>query len=134
MSKVLGVYKGVAGINNKVAPERQAYDFDAETVTSLEAAVDVFIDETGAVVSRGGEDRIISGSFHSLYKVESGFLVAEDRENDCALKHILIEDGAVKINGIKSGLAKGARFSYCEAGSKVLYTNGFQNGSLTQMR
>jgi len=113
------VIERVAGINNKL---------DTKSVKTLESghvyvaeAVNIDIDDTGAISRRCGRVSLSSVPSHSLYED----FVTQDRASDSALYKI---NQDYSLSGIRSGLMKGNRLSMVTVGSKTYYQNGAQSG------
>lgn len=126
------IYTGSIGINNTVAPHRLS--FDKETgVAALEAATDVLIDRTGEIVTLGGTTLIESGDFQHVFPGDNWGLVAKNRTSDTAIYQVLVSEiGAVTLNGILSGLTKGALIDFCRVNNSVFMTNTFMTCMITE--
>ena len=123
------LYSGGVGINNKVVSHR--LDFGESGVSALEDATDILVGRTGEVVTRRGTSLLEAGVFHSTFKTDGGFYVVKDRDSDSALYRAVVQsNGDITLNGIRSGLSKGNRMSFCVLGDKTYYTNGSDRGFL----
>ncbi len=120
------LYKQCAGINNKLDSTR----LRVGDVCDLETGDDVLIDKTGGIVSARGNSLLNAGAYHSGFDIGDGtFLAALDYSIGSALyKCIPKADGSLDINGLRSGMTKGARISYCWVDDKIYYMNGFEKG------
>jgi hypothetical protein len=122
--KNVTLFSGSSGINNIIDPVR--LKFDPETgIAELAEAVNVDIDDTGRISRRAGLMIIEEGQFHSVFCNGGDCFVANDRTDDSALYRVAAD---YSLSGVRSGLQKGARLSYCQIGDKTYYTNGYQNG------
>ena len=129
---IVPIYSGSVGINNKIPAHRLFYDRETG-VAALETAEDVLIDRTGEIVSRRGTNQLYSGSYHSLFPGMDWGLVAKDRDDDTAIYKVVVSGGgAVSLDGVASGFAKGRKFDFCRVIDAVFYTNGSENGMFTQ--
>ncbi len=115
---------GSTGLNNIVDPVRLKYDADTG-VAELAEAVNVDIDNTGRVSRRAGQETVSIGAYHSLFCDKADCFVVEDRAADAAIFKVATD---FTLSGVRSGLTKGARVSFCQIGGKTYYANGYQNG------
>jgi len=118
------ISSGFTGLNNKVDPVRLSYD-PKTGIGELAEAVDVDIDDTGRIVRRAGQTLLSSTSSHSVFCDEGDAFVVQDRASDAALYQI---STGFTLTGIRSGLTKGERVSFCQVGSKTYYSSRYQNG------
>lgn len=120
--------RGTSGLNNIVDPARLKYDKETG-IAELAEAVNVDIDDTGRISRRPGQTLLSSVVSHSVFCDKGDCFVAQDRESDAALYQVGTD---FSLTGIRSGLTKGARVSFCQVGAKTYYANGFQNGVITE--
>lgn len=115
---------GSTGLNNKVDAHRLRYDRDGG-VSDLAEAVNVDIDDTGAISSRYGHEQVASGEYHSLFRDLGDAFVIHERTSDAA---ILRFNTDFSLAGVRSGLTKGVRMSWAQVGGETWYSNGYQRG------
>jgi hypothetical protein len=115
-----------AGISNKVDSVR----LRVGDVCDLTTGTDILIDKRGGIVSARGNSLLNAGDYHSGFDIGDGtFLAALDYSTGSALyKCIPKTDGSLDINGLRSGMTKGARISYCWVDNDIYYMNGFEKG------
>lgn len=120
------LYKQCIGINNKVDPTRLSIG----DVCELETGDDILIDKTGSIVSARGNSLLNAGNYHSGFDIGDGsFLAGMDYSTGSALYKCMPQnDGSLVLTGLRSGMTKGARLSYCLVGDKIYYMNGFEKG------
>lgn len=119
-----------AGISNKVDSVRMRIG----DICDLSTGDDILIDKTGGIVSARGNDLIEAGDWHSGFDIGDGtFLAVKDYLTGSALyKCIPNGDGSLSINGLRSGMTKGARISYCWVNDNIHYMNGFEKGIVVE--
>lgn len=116
------------GINNKLDPKRLR-QYDPKTgVTDLAEGQNIDIDDSGQIQSRLGQIEYSAVASHSLFQNGGDAFVAQDRTSDTAIYRINTD---LSLAGVRSGLVKGAYISYAQVGAQTLYTNGYQNGVIT---
>lgn len=118
------LFTSASGLNNILDPVRLPYD-PSNGISDLSEAVDVAIDDTGRVSRRPGQTLLSAILSHSLFCDKGDCFVAQDRESDTALYQVAAD---YTLTGIRSGLMKGARISFCQVGGKTYYSNGYENG------
>ena len=120
------LYKQCIGINNKTDPTRLSIGESCE----LETGTDILIDKAGGIASTRGNSLVSAGNYHSGFDLGDGtFLAVMDYSTGSALyKCFPNVDGTLTISGLRSGMTKGARNSYCWVDGKVHYMNGFEKG------
>jgi len=124
------VFNGSIGLNNKITPHRLPYTDDG--VSALEHAMNVYIDETGELVSAKGRRKVKDGVFHSTFETVDGFYVVQDLEASSSLFRAVPDAaGDLTLIGIRSAMTKGRRVYYHELDGRVYYSNGIDNGFLT---
>lgn len=123
----MNIFTATTGINNKLPAVRRPVEGG---VVTLEATSDVVIDKSGALYSRGRGEKVIDGSFHSLYEVDGGFIACKERTSDAALMYLAVSGSSVTEHGIRSKLTKGSRVSYTKIGETIYYMNGYESGQL----
>jgi len=129
---LLKLFNGALGINNKVPAYRLPYSQETG-VAALEAATDVMVDRTGAITGRLGSEEIEAGDFHSLFPGKEWGLVAKDRTSDTALYRVTVsETPTITLNGIWSGMVKGAWIDFCRVNNAIFFTNGYGTGMISQ--
>jgi hypothetical protein len=124
MAQKMTIFRGTTGLNNKVDPVR--LKFDPQTgIQDLAEAINIDIDLTGRPSRRKGYIQLRSDPAHSLWS--NGDLC------------FYVSDGSLyRLNsdwsrtGLRSGLVPDARMSFCAIGPNVYYTNGVQNGRITE--
>lgn len=120
------ILKGALGLNNIIDPLRHQYDPETG-VGFLAEAVNVDIDDTGYISRRPGQTLLSAGSFHSVFCDDGDCFVVQDRTADAAIFKVNTD---YSLTGVRSGLTKGARVSFCQIGSETYYTNGYQMGRI----
>jgi hypothetical protein len=118
------ILKGTSGLNNIIDPLRHPYNPETG-VGFLAEAVNIDIDDTGGISRRAGQVLLQSGNFHSLFCDKGDCFVVQDRADDAAIYKVGTD---YSLSGVRSGLTKGARVSFCQVGAKTFYVNGHQNG------
>ena len=116
--------EGTTGLNNIVDPVRLKYD-EKTGVGELAEAVNVTIDDTGRITRRPGQTILTGYPSHSIFCDKGDCFVVRDRDTDAAIYQIGTD---FSQTGVRSGLTKGARVSFCQVGGKTYYANGVQNG------
>jgi hypothetical protein len=115
------IYRSSSGINNRVDPVRLKYDPE-QGLCELAVAVNVDIDQTGAISRRAGRTKVTSlVRPHSLWS-NGGlcFVVSEDT--------LYQVNSDYSVRTIVSGLAVGARMSFAWFAGMVFWMNGKQCG------
>jgi len=115
---------GSSGLNNIIDPVRLKYSSDTG-VSELAEAVNVDIDDTGRISRRPGQEIVFAEVSHSLFCDTGDCFVIQDRTADAALYKVGTD---LSLTGVRSGLMKGAKVSYWQAGTKTYYSSTFQNG------
>jgi len=118
------ISSGFSGLNNKVDPTRLKYDKDTG-IGELAEAVNVNIDDTGRIGRRAGQVSLSAVVSHSLFCDKGDAFVVQDRTSDSAIYKIGTD---LSLTGIRSGLEKGARISFCQVGDLTYYSSPYQNG------
>ncbi len=118
------LFTGATGLNNILDPVRLPYNPESG-ISDLSEAINVSIDDTGRVSRRPGQTLLSDVISHSLFCDKGDCFVAQDRLSDTALYQVATD---YTLTGIRSGLTKGARISFCQVGSKTYYSNDYQNG------
>jgi len=118
------ILKGALGINNIIDPLRHPYNPETG-VGFLAEAINCNIDDSGMISRRAGQTLLSAVSSHSIFCDKGDCFVVQDRVGDAALYQVGTD---YSLAGIRSGLTKGARVSFCQVGSKTYYSNGYQNG------
>jgi len=121
------IFKGALGINNKIDPIRHAYNPDTG-VGFLQEAINCDIDDSGMISRRSGQIELSNVPSHSVFCDGGDCFVVQDRTTDAALYQVGTD---FSLTGIRSGLIKGYRVSFCLVGDKTFYTNTVQNGVIT---
>jgi hypothetical protein len=120
VSKLVPVFRGAAGINNRVDPVRLRYNPETG-ISDLAAAVNVDIDDTGRISRRKGfTSRLTLTDPHSLFHegTDTLFVVGD------ALA-VLNEDYTwTPIRNVTPGLP----MAYAQVADRVYYCNGVQRG------
>lgn len=119
MAKLVPIFKGTSGINNKTDPVRLAYNPETG-IQDLAAGVNVDIDRTGRISRRKGCKLVLQKSAHSLFPCRNYCLfvssdalcVLEPDYSWAAIRNITI----------------GARMSYVQVGNSIYYANGYEKG------
>ena len=124
MRNPLTIFTGTPGLNNRVDPVR--LKIDRETgIAELAEAANVTIDDTGRVSRRPGSTIEHLGVYHSIFCDKGDCFVVKDRTSDAAIYQIGTDKS---LTGVRSGLQKGERISFCQVGSKTYYSSRYQNG------
>jgi hypothetical protein len=120
--KPITIFQGSSGLNIVDDPVRIEQTRGGRV--DLQVAVNVFIDQSGRVLSRRGTSLLQSGSYHSLF-CDGGdcFVIQGDT------MYRVAEDGS--LSSIKTGLHE-SRMSYAQAGDRTYYANGFDRGIIYQ--
>jgi len=118
------LFTGSTGLNNIIDPVRLTYS-QTTGISELAEAVNVYVDDTGRVSRRPGQSLLSAVSSHSVFCDKGDCFVVQDRESDAAIYQVGTD---FSLTGVRSGLTKGARVSFCQVGSKTYYANGYQNG------
>ncbi|MGO9370680.1 MAG: hypothetical protein ACLQBD_01110 [Syntrophobacteraceae bacterium] len=128
MAEVI-LFRSTKGINNRVDPVRLKWDTDPRSpnagVVELAAAVNVDIDQTGAIRRRGGRTRLTSlAQPHSLWS-NGGlcFVVSEDT--------LYQVNSDYSVRPLVSGLTIGARMAFAWFAGSVFWMNGKQCGIIS---
>lgn len=126
------LYKGTDGINSVSSPLRikQGRGKLEGGIVELAAAVNVYVDDSKMVRRRRGATLLEEGIFHSLFCGENGeCFVAQDRTSDAAIFKVLVSSASqIILEGVRSGLTKGARISWEQISTDTFYSNGTENG------
>jgi hypothetical protein len=120
------IFARCAGINNKLDPKRLR--LNVEGVTDLVEGVDVDIDDSGQVSRRNGRESLSSVASHSMFQDGGDCFVVQDRTSDSAIYKVQVD---FTLAGVRSGLTKGRKVSFCQVGEKTYYSNGVENGVIT---
>jgi hypothetical protein len=118
-----------SGINN-VDPSYRLFpmsvDRRREDIFPLKEAMNVDIDNTRAIKSRPGYDKVLTGSdIHSLWSDDKTCLFVDGT--------VLYQmDDVYTKTAIKTGLTASARMSYVPVNDRIYYTNNFQIGYLKE--
>lgn len=118
------ILKGALGLNNKIDPLRHKYNPDTG-VGFLAEAINCDIDDSGMISRRSGQELVSAISSHSVFCDKGDCFIMQDRESDAALYQVGTD---FSLSGIRSGMTKGARVSFCQVGDKTYYSNYYQNG------
>jgi hypothetical protein len=121
---LFNLLSGSTGLNNIVDPVRLQYD-PKTGVAELAEAVNVDIDDTGRISRRPGQSLLDAGVYHSAFCDKADCFVVEDRATDAAIFKVATD---FSLSGVRSGLTKAARISFCQVGGKTFYVNGYENG------
>lgn len=114
---------GFAGIRNTVAPERVRGTPGRDgSLVDLVAAVNVDLDDSGALARRAGQQLVVAGAAHSLWANDDDCLFVQDGRlyrlhRD--LSHTLLADGLAA-----------APLSYVAVNGRIYFSNGVQSGVL----
>ena len=130
------IYDGAIGLDNRTPAHRIEWHPESG-FAALECCENFAISKTGEAVTMGGYQAVETGSFHSLWygkKPMQFAVVAKDRTGDTALYRIDVSKmtGDVSLPGIRSGLAKGKKFSYARHDSNIFYSNGVDYGVIKE--
>jgi len=118
------ILKGASGLNNIINPLRHQYNPETG-VGFLAEAVNCSIDDSGMISRRAGQTLLSAVSSHSVFCDKGDCFVVQDRATDAALYKVGTD---FSLTGVRSGLTKAARTSFCQVGLKTYYSNAFQNG------
>lgn len=118
---------GSTGLNNKVDAHRLPYNRESG-VSALAEAVNVDIDDSGAICRRLGQELVSAGVYHSAFCDGGDAFVVHDRTNDAAIMRVNTD---FSLAGVVSGLSKGVRVSFAQVGGQTWYSNGIQHGVIT---
>lgn len=120
------ILKGALGINNKIDPLRHQYNPDTG-IGFLAEAINCDIDDSGMISRRPGQVEISDLVSHSVFCDKGDCFVMQDRtvQNDAALYQVGTD---LSLTGVRSGMTKGAKVSFCQVGAKIYYSNNYQNG------
>lgn len=121
------IINGTTGLNNKVDPTRLKYDPETGVV-ELSEAVNCDIDDTGAISRRAGQEKIYSSPSHSGFCDGGDAFAVVERTSDAAIFKLNTD---FSLSGVRSGLNKGLRVSFCQVGGKTYYSNTVQNGVIS---
>jgi len=122
------IIKGAFGINNKIDPMRHQYNPETG-IGFLAEAIDCDIDDSGMISRRNGFAEVSANYSHSVFCDRGDCFVAQDRVSDTAIYKIGTDFSLV---GVRSGLTKSNKISYCQVGQKTYYSNGVQNGVIIE--
>lgn len=98
-------------------------------IVELATAKNVYVDDALMVWRRKGYSLLDSGDFHSAFCAGGDCFVVQERTNDAAI--MSVTPGAVNtviLEGVRSGLSKGARMSWTQVNADTFYSNGKENG------
>jgi len=115
------VYRGGRGLYTRVDPARLQFT-DTEGVAGLAYAVNVIVDDSYRVSRRGGFTSVSSTAYHSPFKVTSTTFLAVVGTD---LRLVNISDHTYTS---LATVTAGAKVSYVQVGSKIMYSNGYENG------
>jgi len=104
------------GLKNTVSSERLAPG-------DLEAAVNIYLDDTGRAARRDGLTEVLAGASHSLWSDKDVCLFAQGS----SLKRLLYDGSAVTVRSDMGG----GRVSYHRIGDSVFYSDGVVTGEYT---
>lgn len=120
----INIFSGTSGLNTKLDPVR--IQFNPETgISDLAEAVNITVDDSGRASRRPGRILLQEGIFHSLYGNGSFGFVVQERVDDAAIMQISTD---YSLSGVRSGLTKNLRTSFCLVDDKIFYSNGIENG------
>lgn len=125
MIEPIKIISKCAGINNKIDSKWLRQNDPQTGLTDLAEGVNVDVDDAWKLSVRLGQESISTNASHSLFCDGGDCFVALDRTNDAAIYRI---NNDFSLTGVRSGLIKGAYFSYVQVGARTFYTNGTQNG------
>lgn len=120
------VIEKCAGINNIIDAKRPTLS-GAEHLYVAEA-VNVDIDDSGGISVRCGRIPLSIVDSHSLFRDGGDCLVVQNRTDDSAIYKLQVD---FTLAGVRSGLTKGNKVSFCQVGAKTYYANNVQNGVIT---
>jgi hypothetical protein len=126
MTTDITIFTSTIGINNLVDSTR--IEFDGKGLIGLEVASNVYVDDNGLLKTVPDSSVEISGAFHSLYPVDSGFYVVNDRTSDSVIYYVTLSSGQFTFQNVVTGLSKGVKVSFAKLGDRVYYTNGTNRG------
>ena len=119
MAKPLTVFRGSAGLNNKVDPVNLHYDPDTG-VSELAVAYNVDIDRRGRIARRKGFRKVHAAAVHSLF-CDGGHCLFVSGD---ALKRLNPDYTATALRAVTPG----ARMRYVQVDGDIYYANGFEKG------
>lgn len=123
---MIPLYRGTVGLDTRARPEDLAYSRESG-VMALAKAVNVKLERTGD--GRGRISRVHGYTEHTAGQFHSGFRDGGDAfvGKGTALYRFLRDK---TLQGVRSGLT-GARIAYAQHGNDTWYSNGTQNGVIT---
>lgn len=126
------LYRGSYGLSNRVPPE--LIPFNADTgVAGLQRADNVLIGEAGQLYCRMGSRQVFTGSCHSLYPVQGGFVFVQEREEGSFLSLALVDlDGSLIVSEIKQLDSKGDWLSWFEVSGEYWYSCEGERGIVSR--
>jgi len=119
MSRLVSIYKGTTGIDNKVDPVRLEYDPE-RGVKELAAGVNVDVDRTGRISRRKGYTLKLEKDCHSLFPC-IGYALFVSGDALCVL------EPSYAWSAIRN-VTVGARMRYVRAGRDTYYLNEHERG------
>ncbi len=129
MSKLLTVMKGSTGQNNRVDPVRLKFDPDTGMV-ELSETKNVDIDDTGRISRRLGQT-IISSLPSQVWCDKAAGFVVQQRTSDAAIFQ-LNPDATIPASPVVSGLVKGERIGFWQAGVKTYWSSLSAHGVIEE--
>ena len=124
---IVRIFSGTSGLNNIVDPVRLKWSLETGFV-ELAESMNIVIDDSGRISRRAGSTLDHVGTYHSIFCNKGDCFVVHDRTSDAAIMQLGTDKS---LTGVRSGLTKGARISFCQVGAKTYYSNGYQNGVIT---
>lgn len=118
------IFRGTSGLNTVADPAR--IPMTKSVINDVAEAVNVTVDNHARVSRRKGFTSVQSGSFHSLYCDGGDCFVAKSFASGG--DSIYRIDTSYAIQGIRSGMTRGARVSWKQVGDEIYYCNGFERG------
>lgn len=121
MSEYVPLFRGALGLNTRADPTRLQHDLDSG-MCELAEAVNVDVTDTRRVSRRpGSKATACTSSVHSLFSVP-GTTLCVNGTNLCRL------ESDFSLTTLRSDLTSGARMSFAQAGDRIFYANGYENG------
>lgn len=112
------------GLNNLVDQFQPARETDLAVASNVAVSKSGFIELAPGYV-------ILDATYpcHSMFRNKGDAFVVQDRIVDSAIMRIVgVSQDGIVLAGVRSGLVKGNRISFCQAGEQTFYTNRIQNG------
>jgi hypothetical protein len=123
MPKLVRVFTGSTGLNNKIDPARLKYD-SKKGVQELAAAYNVDVDDTGRVSRRKGFTERLSASAHSLF-CDGGECLFVIGDALCLL------ESDYTYTALRN-ITPGVPMNYCQVEDIIYYCNGYERGKVYQ--